>query len=207
MPELSWSQAPRLALCYLLGSIPFAVLAMWGTGIDILRAGSGNPGFNNVLRFSRWRAAVTLAGDLGKGFLAIWLFQTPGDREASLWMYGLAAMLGHCYSPWLRFNGGKGIATSAGVMLFLYPRWALACAGSYVILRMVGSRGRWTERGTIASLSSSAVFVLLLYGFETRTAALGGAALLVFVAWRHRKNFRVLIGARASPENHAGRSG
>src|SRR6266852_2673563 len=106
-----------LLVCFLIGSIPFAVVAMLGTGIDIRRVGSGNPGFNNVLRVSKPRAVLALIGDMGKGFLAIWLFHKAGEPVALGWLYGFAAILGHCYSPFLKFNGGKGIATSGGVML------------------------------------------------------------------------------------------
>src|SRR2546426_9691795 len=90
-----------LLVCFLIGSIPFAVLSMLGTGIDIRRVGSGNPGFNNVLRVSKPRAVLALIGDMGKGFLAIWLFHSAGDPVALGWVYGFAAILGHCYSPFL----------------------------------------------------------------------------------------------------------
>ena len=106
----------RVLIAFLAGSIPFAVLAMRGTGVDIRRAGSGNPGFNNVLRFSKWRALVTLIGDAGKGVLAVWLCLQPGDSPATGWLYGFAVVLGHCFSPWLKFNGGKGIADRKSVV-------------------------------------------------------------------------------------------
>src|SRR5436190_13529770 len=109
---------PLLA-CFFLGSIPFAVLSMLGTGIDIRRVGSGNPGFNNVLRVSKPRAVVALVGDVGKGMLALALAMRawPMHVESGLpaeagmilgWLFGFAAVLGHCYSPLLKFNGGKG---------------------------------------------------------------------------------------------------
>src|SRR5579859_592723 len=121
----------RLLVCFALGSIPFGVISMAGTGIDIRAVGSGNPGFNNVLRVSKGRAVIALVGDLGKGYLAVWLvvkaWPIPDPWPGAIgwaWICGFAAVLGHCCSPWLRFNGGKGIATSAGVMLMLYPLWA-----------------------------------------------------------------------------------
>src|SRR5712691_2108810 len=113
-----------LLVCFLIGSIPFAVVAMLGSGIDIRRVGSGNPGFNNVLRVSKGRAIFALIGDIGKGFLAVWLvlnFGHPGNPLTVGWLCGSAVVLGHCYSPFLKFNGGKGIAASAGLMLLLYP--------------------------------------------------------------------------------------
>jgi glycerol-3-phosphate acyltransferase PlsY len=198
MPELTLALLGRLVLCYLIGSIPFAVVAMQGTGVDILKAGSGNPGFNNVLRFSKWRGVVTLIGDLGKGTLAIWLASQPHDANPTLWMYGLAAILGHCYSPWLKFNGGKGIATSAGVMIWLYPLYALPILLVYAALRIGGSRLKWPEAGTLASLTAYALFVAILFLREDRQSALFGLAFLAFVAWRHKTNFRKLLAERGA---------
>ncbi len=192
MPDAALSA--KLAACFLIGAIPFAVVAMWGTGVDIRRYGSGNPGFNNVLRYSKWRSAICLIGDLGKGLFSVWLFARPGDDALTPWLYGLSAILGHCYSPFLKFEGGKGIATSAGVMLWLYPWWLVASAPVYVGLRLIGSKLRWVEAGTKASLASCAVFVALLAIFEARAAAFGGALLLAFVAWRHKKNFATIFG-------------
>jgi glycerol-3-phosphate acyltransferase PlsY len=188
----------RIALCFLLGSIPFAVVSMWGTGIDITRFGSGNPGFNNVLRYSKWRSALCLIGDAGKGLLAAWLCTQPGDPLVWRWAYGFAAILGHCFSPFLGFNGGKGVATAAGVMLYAYPVYLLACVAWYVLMRAVGSRFGWTERGTIASMSAAVVFVASLLWFEGSTPALLGLALLALVAWRHKKNFQMIANATRS---------
>lgn len=185
----------RLAICFLLGSIPFAVLAMTGSGIDIRKVGSGNPGFNNVLRISKPRALFTLIGDLGKGLAAIWLVTRPGDPNHVLWLYALAAILGHCYSPWLGFDGGKGIATSAGIMLYLYPKYTLPLIGVYLLLRFVGKKFQWPEAGTIASITGYAVFVGLLVLREDRASAIYGAAFLVLVAWRHKKNFQNIAAA------------
>jgi len=185
----------RLAVCFLLGAIPFAVIAMIGTGIDIRKAGSGNPGFNNVLRFSKPRAVFTLIGDLGKGLAAIWLVTRPGDPNHVLWMYALAAILGHCYTPWLGFDGGKGIATSAGIMLYLYPKYVLPLIAVYVLLRLIGKKLQWLEAGTIASITGYAVFVALLFLYEDRASALWSAAFLALVVWRHKKNFQNLAAA------------
>src|SRR5262249_50228982 len=94
--------ALKVLSAFLIGSIPFAKIAMLGTGIDITKVGSRNPGFNNVLRVSsKWRAAIALIGDIAKGSLAVWLF---GPH----WLVVIAPVVGHCWSPWLRFNGGKG---------------------------------------------------------------------------------------------------
>ena len=127
--------------CFLAGSIPFAVVAMRGSGVDIREVGSGNPGFNNVLRVSKPRAVIALLGDMGKGFLPVWWCASTGAPEPWTWMCGFATVFGHCYSPWLKFNGGKGVATSAGVMLVLYPQWAAIALGFFLVIRII--LGRW----------------------------------------------------------------
>lgn len=195
MPDWNLALFAKLAVCFLLGSIPFAVLSMWGTGVDITRFGSGNPGFNNVLRYSKWRSAVCLAGDAGKGLFAIWLCSAAGDSFVYAWAYGFAAIAGHCYSPFLGFNGGKGIATAAGVMLYLYPGLLLACVVWYIALRMIGAKVGWRERGTIASLTAGVWFVVALLVTQGWRMALLGMLLLAFVAVRHKKNFENMAKA------------
>ncbi|MBI3665936.1 MAG: glycerol-3-phosphate acyltransferase [Acidobacteria bacterium] len=193
MPEIEGALVLRLLLCFLAGSIPFAVVAMLGTGIDIRRAGSGNPGFNNVLRFSKWRAVLTLMGDMGKGIVPVWLSMRPGDGVMLGWLYGFAVVLGHCYSPWLKFKGGKGIATSGGVMLVLYPRWAAVALALFVVVRLAGSRLKWREAGAIGSLATWAVFTLLMLAFAGPQDSLFAAVMTLFLAWRHKKNFQNLL--------------
>jgi len=182
-----------LAVSFVLGSIPFAVLSMWGTGIDIRRVGSGNPGFNNVLRVSKPRAVVALIGDMGKGFLAIWLFCKAGDGVAFGWLFGFAAVLGHCYSPFLKFSGGKGIATSGGVMLRLYPFWAAISLVVFVLFRVGGSKLKWKEAGAIASISGWVFFALFMIIFVGHWDAAYAALMTLFLVWRHKKNLQNLF--------------
>ncbi|MBM3798002.1 MAG: glycerol-3-phosphate acyltransferase [Acidobacteria bacterium] len=193
---LSSSLLLRLLLCFALGSIPFALMSMWGTGIDITKYGSGNPGFNNVLRYSKWRSAICLAGDAGKGWVAVWLCQQASEPALYGWLFGIVAVLGHSFSPMLSFRGGKGIATGAGAMLRMYPAVLLPCVGLYILLRMIGGKLQWSERGFIASFSASVLFVLLIAMREGFPVAWAGFALLAFVAWRHKKNIEILMGAR-----------
>ena len=187
--------ALRVLVCFLLGSIPFAVLAMTGSGIDIRQVGSGNPGFNNVLRVSKPRAVVALIGDVGKGLLAAWLFHQPGGGLEIAWLYGFAAVLGHCYSPFLKFNGGKGIATSAGVMLVLYPPWAALGVAFFAAIRISASRLKWREAGMIASMSTWVFFTALMLAFFDYRQATCAGVMTLFLAWRHKKNFRNLLVA------------
>lgn len=199
MPEAVSRLVIPCVVCFLAGSIPFAVLAMAGSGIDIRTVGSGNPGFNNVLRVSKPRAVIALVGDLGKGFVPVWYFylvRHPGEGIVLGWIFGFAAVLGHCYSPWLKFHGGKGIATSAGVMLILYPRWAAIALVVFVLVRVSGSKLRWREAGALASLSGWVFFALWLLIFAGKVDALCAGLMTLFVAWRHQKNIRNLLRPR-----------
>jgi acyl phosphate:glycerol-3-phosphate acyltransferase len=192
----------RLVVCFLLGSIPFAVLAMTGSGIDIRQVGSGNPGFNNVLRVSKWRAVLTLIGDMGKGFLAVWLVRHGAPGVGLGWLFGFAVVLGHCYSPFLKFNGGKGIATSAGVMLVLYPLYAVVTMAYFVVARIIGRRLKLPEAGALASVSTWVLFTILMLLFLHPQDAIYAALLTLFLAYKHKPNFQRLLAHRnAAPEN------
>ncbi len=186
----------KMLASFACGSIPFAVIAMWGSGTSIRDVGSGNPGFNNVLRFSKPRAALTLIGDMAKGFAPVMLFYADGDPLNIGWLYGLCVVFGHCYSPLLKFNGGKGIATSGGVMLRLYPLWALAALAFFVVFRSLGSRRQWRQRGALASLATWAFFTVAL--FLHFGPAHGHYALLmtIFLIWRHKSNIADLWQGR-----------
>ena len=188
----------RFVVCFLLGSIPFAVLAMKGSGIDIRNVGSGNPGFNNVLRVNKWRAVLTLIGDLGKGYFAVWLASHGAHGVALGWLFGFGAIMGHCFSPFLKFNGGKGIATSAGVMLQLYPLWAAVGLAFFVVMRLTGSRLKWPEAGAMASMGTWVVFTILMLAFVSPQDAMYAALMTLFLGWRHRKNFQNLLSHRGA---------
>ncbi|MBI1358508.1 MAG: glycerol-3-phosphate acyltransferase [Acidobacteria bacterium] len=183
-------------VCFLSGAIPFAVIAMWGSGVDIRKVGSGNPGFNNVLRVNKGRAVLTLIGDMAKGYLPLLAFYDPAhDPQWHGWLFAFAAVFGHCYSPFLKFNGGKGIATSAGVMLRLFPFWALLGLGFFVAVRLSASRLGWREGGAAASLATWIFFSGVLWLRETPLDAKNAALMTVFVAWRHQANIRRMFAA------------
>ena len=189
-----WIFAVKLAAGFLIGAIPFAVVAMWGTGIDIRKVGSRNPGFNNVLRVgSKWRAAITLAGDVCKGALAIFLLSAPGDPKWIPWALGLAAVMGHCWSPFLKFKGGKGVATMVGVLLFLELRITLACLALYPSLRMLGRKRGWTQEGAIASLSTMLVISAVIFGLRDVHSGLFACGALGIIVLRHAPNLREIF--------------
>jgi len=188
--------ALSLLICFLLGSIPFAVISMLGTGIDIRKVGSGNPGFNNVLRVSKPRAVLALIGDMGKGALAVWLFYKAGDPVALGWLFGFAAILGHCYSPFLKFNGGKGIATSGGVMQVLYPNLAMVALVVFVIIRVTGSKLKWREAGAIASIGTWMIFSVVIFIWIGKWDGIYAGLMTLLLIWRHKKNVQNLFSAR-----------
>lgn len=206
MPEAVSRLLIPFLVCFIAGSIPFAVIAMAGSGIDIRRVGSGNPGFNNVLRVSKGRAVIALIGDMGKGYLPIWYFlhvrHLAGGMETG-WILGFAAVLGHCYSPFLKFNGGKGIATSSGTMLVLYPMWAVVSFAVFLTLRITGSKLKWKEAGAIASISSWVFFAVLILILVSGREAIYAGLMTLLLAWRHKKNFRNLFGAPSKPASLA----
>jgi acyl phosphate:glycerol-3-phosphate acyltransferase len=201
----------RLLVCFAIGSVPFAVISMVGSGIDIRQVGSGNPGFNNVLRVSKGRAVLALIGDMGKGYLAVWLVLKawplasagPGSRPDPwpsaigwAWICGFAAVLGHCFSPLLGFKGGKGVATSGGVTLALYPVWAVISLAYFAVSRVTLGKIKAREAGATASLTTWALFTVLMLVFVGRVDALCSALLTVFLVARHHTNLRRLF-ARA----------
>jgi acyl phosphate:glycerol-3-phosphate acyltransferase len=185
--------ALKVLAAFLIGSIPFAKIAMLGTGIDITTVGSRNPGFNNVLRVSsKWRAAIALIGDIAKGSIAVWLF---GPH----WLAVIAPVVGHCWSPWLRFNGGKGVATTVGVMMYMQPWLTLVCLPLYPTLRFIGRKIGWRQEGAIASMSTMLVLAIVVrqaYAY----------AMLVIVIIRHIPNLREIMGSRREPPSGQSRS-
>jgi glycerol-3-phosphate acyltransferase PlsY len=186
----------EVAACFLIGAIPFAQVAVWGTGIDITKVGSKNPGFNNVLRVStKPRAIFALIGDMAKGYAALLLFASaqPSDWQ---WTMGIAAVMGHCWNPFLRWNGGKGAATTAGVMLFLEPSITAVCLPLYPLLRIFGRRMGWKQEGAISTLTTMSTIstaVLVLRGIHP---GLFAYTMLAIVIIRHLPNIRQIIGTR-----------
>jgi glycerol-3-phosphate acyltransferase PlsY len=184
----------KVLVCFGLGAIPFAKVAVWGTGIDITKVGSRNPGFNNVLRVStRPRAAVALIGDIGKGFAALALLAS-GEPVTGQWLMGIAAVVGHCWSPFLGWNGGKGVATTVGALLYLDAWMTLPCLPLYPLLRLFGRRMGWKQEGAISSMTTMLVIATLI--FVRRGAETGVFAYVLFaiVFIRHLPNVREILG-------------
>jgi glycerol-3-phosphate acyltransferase PlsY len=182
---------------FLIGSIPFAKIAMLGTGIDITKVGSKNPGFRNVSRVaSKWRALVTLVGDIGKGYVALLLLGRGETSSAALWIIGIAAVIGHCWSPFLGFCGGKGVATTVGVLLRREPLITIVCLPLYWLLRFIGSRLHWSQEGAIASLTTMFVMSNVVLAARGLEAGFFAYIMLAIVVFRHGPNLREIMGSK-----------
>jgi len=173
---------------YLLGSISFAILVSRVLRLPDPRSyGSGNPGATNVLRTGKKLAAVlTLAGDAGKGWLAVWLASLLLPTSVSL--VALAVFLGHLFPVFHRFVGGKGVATAAGVLFGLDWRIGLGTVATWLI---IVAFFRYSSLAALVSAAFAPIFTVLLLGFDAEAACvLVIAALLV---WRHQENIARLI--------------
>lgn len=183
-----------IGAAYLIGSIPFAVIVSRVMGLaDPRTYGSGNPGATNVLRSgSRGAAALTLLGDGFKGWLAVWLALRFGARfgvaDFGAALVAIAVVLGHLYPIFLRFRGGKGIATAAGVIIALNPWLALATVITWVIVAVFF---RYSSLASIAAAIFAPFYSAFGWGFDARFVAL--VVIAGFTVYRHRVNIRHLL--------------
>ncbi|MGH6653360.1 MAG: glycerol-3-phosphate 1-O-acyltransferase PlsY [Sphingopyxis sp.] len=192
-----------IAAGYLLGSIPFGVILtrMFGAG-DLRQIGSGNIGATNVLRTGRkGLAAATLILDGAKGAVAVLLARHffPDTGHHGAMVAGAAAMIGHCYPVWLKFRGGKGVATLLGLSLALAWPIGLVFAGVWlgtVLLLRISSLG-----GMLGAVAAPLAALALGY----RVYAIGLAGLALIVLWRHRENI-ARLRAGTEPRVGAGKS-
>lgn len=175
-------------LGYLLGSIPFGMVLASIMGLGNLRdIGSGNIGATNVLRTgSKTAAALTLILDGGKGAVAVLLARYFAGEMAA-YIAALAAMIGHCYPIWLKFAGGKGVATVLGVYLALaLPLGALACA-TWLVTAIIF---RISSLSALVAAASAMVWVFMLGQPQMLWLT---AALAALIFWRHRANISRLL--------------
>ena len=179
-----------IVLAYLLGSLPFAVIVSRAFGLADPRSyGSGNPGATNVLRSGNKLAALlTLAGDAAKGWLAVWLAQRLGAEGAIVALAGLAAFLGHVFPLFLKFKGGKGVATALGVLAGLSGPLALAAAATWFLVAWLT---RYSSLAAIAAALATPLAGWLLLG-DTRLVACV-TVLAAILIWRHKENIRKLL--------------
>jgi acyl phosphate:glycerol-3-phosphate acyltransferase len=190
-----------LGLAYVLGSLPTSYLAgRWARGIDLREHGSGNLGATNAFRVLGWRAAApVVAVDVAKGLVPTALFPLWDGSAASGWAlaYGASAIVGHVFSVFVGFRGGKGVATSAGVFLALAP-WAVVIGAVVWGLTVV-----LTRIVSVASIVAAVVLPMAVFVTNApRTVFWLSVGLSVFVIHAHRDNIRRLIRGE---ENRFGR--
>ena len=177
-----------LVCAYLIGSVSFAiVLSRYYGNSDPRSQGSGNPGATNMLRTAGKRLAIlTLLGDLSKGLVPILFASAIGlDQQQQAWI-GLAAVIGHLYPLYFSFRGGKGVATTAGMLLGLYPPAALLALVAW------GLTFNLTRISSLASLTSVALCLPLL-AWQQPQVLLPVSVLSVLLVWRHRSNLKDLL--------------
>ena len=184
--------ALALAAAYLVGALPvgFLVARVFGVG-DIRRHGSGNIGTTNVLRAAGWvPALLTLIGDVAKGYLAVAAAGALAGDAGARAVAAVAAIIGNCWSVFLGFRGGKGVATGLGALLNLVP-WAVVPA--IPVWLAVAVTTRYVSLGSILGAACVPLGALLLgYGAPAMLAALAGAAIIIA---RHHDNIgRLLAG-------------
>ena len=196
--QIIWlAPAAALLLGYLLGSIPFGVLlTRWGGAGDVRQIGSGNIGATNVLRTGRkGLAAGTLVLDALKGVAAVLIVSrfAPGDEPLA----AAGAFLGHCYPIWLRFRGGKGVATLLGIALALH--WPVGLVYAAVWLGTLALLRVSSLAGMLAALSAPVAAAF----FERFDLVLLFLSLALILLWKHGENIERLL---AGTEPRVGKS-
>ncbi len=176
---------------YFLGSLPTALLLVrWVTGTDVRKTGSGNVGGTNAARAAGLKiGAVVTVVDVAKGAVPVLVMQwyDPAARWLAVTM--LAAVIGHIYPVWLRFKGGKGVATGFGAFLVLAPGPAAAALALWIVIVAVG---RYVALG---SMIASAVFPVILFFMRHPPEPIIWAIVAVsaLIVWKHRPNMENLV--------------
>lgn len=186
-----------ILLAYLLGSISFGVLASWIFRLpDPRMYGSKNPGATNVLRSGKKAAAaLTLLGDVGKGWVAVALAQhfmpALGENDRAIAAVALAVFLGHIFPIFLRFKGGKGVATAVGVLFGLSPWMGLLAVAIWI---MVAAIWRMSSLAALAAAALAPIYAPFFLGFEA--SALVVLVMSLVIIWRHKANIASLIAGK-----------
>ena len=182
---------PSILIAYLIGSIPFALLfARWWGIVDLHRVGSGNIGAANVLRASGKTPGILVAMlDIAKGAASVAAARSLHSGDGVAAVAGFAAIVGHIYPIWLRFRGGKGVATSCGVFSVLAPLPMAAAALSFLLTVSL------TRYVSLASVVGSLALPPLAMAFDSPLPVVWAAsAASVLVVFRHRSNLARVMG-------------
>jgi len=188
-----------VALAYLLGSVSFAVLMSRAFGLADPRSyGSGNPGATNVLRSGKKiAAALTLLGDAAKGWLAVYLAirfaPHNGDGLLLISFVTLAVFLGHVFPIFLKFKGGKGVATALGILLALSIWMGLAVLAIWILVAVVF---RYSSLAALLAATAAPIIAMLIH--LRPELVLTTAIMSMLLIWRHKNNISNLLGGKES---------
>ena len=180
---------------YILGSVPFAVISARLFGLADPRSyGSGNPGATNVLRSGNKKAALlTLIGDALKGWVAVFVAQKMGFSDNVVGLVAMAVFFGHLYPVFLKFKGGKGVATAIGALIALDPLLGLAVIGTWLFIAFAF---RYSSLAAILAAAMAPVYFLLMHGANSQIFVIGIIAMALI--GKHWQNFqRLLAGQEA----------
>jgi acyl phosphate:glycerol-3-phosphate acyltransferase len=183
-----------LAGAYLLGSIPTGLLLGKAYGIDVRKEGSGNIGATNLYRtLGRKIGVITLIGDCLKGLAPVLVARACGLDVDQVALVGLMAFCGHVFSVFLRFKGGKGVATALGVFLALSP---LAVAIAVAVFALLLLKWRYVSLGSVSAAAVMPLALFLLGG--GRVLLLVTAFIALIVIFKHRENIKRLVAGTES---------
>jgi glycerol-3-phosphate acyltransferase PlsY len=184
------------AVAYLLGSIPFGLILarVFGRG-DVRKEGSGNIGATNVSRVAGPLAGIlTLLLDGAKGAAAV-LVAGRYSNDSAIWMVvaGLAALVGHCFPLWLKFKGGKGVATAAGVYLAMSPP---AFLGGLILFSLIAGYSRYVSLGSVAAAVAMPLLLYFLWAphhAPPLAITFGSLAIAILIVYKHDANLQRLV--------------
>lgn len=180
-----------VTVAFLLGSIPWGYIIAKSKGVDLRKVGSGNIGATNVLRtVGKKEALFTLVLDLSKGAIPVivskFIYQEDGLLFAGV--VGVSSILGHCYSPWLKFKGGKGVSTALGVLLAYTPTLGIISILVWIVAYGI------TKISSVGALTSFTLmpFIAILLGYREEVLYIA-ATIAAIIILRHRANIKRLI--------------
>ncbi|RYG29413.1 glycerol-3-phosphate 1-O-acyltransferase [bacterium] len=186
---------------FLIGSIPFGVIVARRQGVDLTTVGSGNIGATNAMRVlgTKW-GLIVFALDVLKGVIPSVLASVvfvqglgPLDRQPTAMILGAFAILGHMFSPWIGFKGGKGISTILGVALGAIPLCGLLAFGTMLVVLAIT---RYVSLASLVGVASGLIWNLVLGDSRQMLPVL--LVLFLFITWKHRANIRRLLGGTES---------
>ena len=184
---IEWLIVPT---AYLIGSISSAIIICRLMGLpDPREQGSGNPGATNVMRIGGKKAAgITLLGDLLKGFIPVYIANLLGGSALLLASIGLAAFIGHLYPVFFKFKGGKGVATSIGVLLGFSWLLGLAFIATWLLIYKIG---KISSASALSASVLSPIFAWFIVGDSFIVGA--STIMMLFLLWRHKSNIQRLL--------------